>query len=120
MGVRDFLIAMNVDFAIEDLEIARLMARHIRELRREGDSRFLGVRALGFPLASRKHVQLSMNVTLPDLTPVDPILEWVIEQAAQARIRIAGTELIGVIRDIDVPTASRLPIRDQQIVETGP
>lgn len=118
MGVRDFLIAMNVNFASEDLEIARLMARHIRELRREGDTRFLGVRALGFPLASRKLVQLSMNVTLPDLTHVDPILEWVFSQASDARIRTAGCELIGVIRDIDVPTATRLPIKDQQIVET--
>jgi glutamate formiminotransferase len=118
MGVRDFLIAMNVDFATEDLEVARSMAKHIRELRREGDPRFLGVRALGFPLASRKLVQLSMNATLPDITPVDPILEWVLDHAADARIRIAGTELIGVIRDVDIPTATRLPIRDQQIVET--
>jgi len=54
---------------------------------------------------------------LPDLTPIDPILEWAFAQAANARVRVAATELIGVIRDIDVPSASRLPIRDQQIVE---
>jgi len=117
VGVRDFLVAMNVDFGTEDIEIAKLMAKHVRELRREGDPRFLGVRALGFPLASRQQVQLSMNVTLPDLTPIDPILEWAFAQAANARVRVTATELIGVIRDIDVPSASRLPIRDQQIVE---
>jgi len=119
LGVRDFLVAANVDLDTEDLEFARRIAKQIREMRREGDTRFLGVRALGFPLASRKLVQVSMNVTLPDITPIDPILEWILDHAADARIRVANTELVGVIRDIDVPTASRLPIREQQIVETG-
>ena len=119
LGVRDFLVAANVDLGTEDMSVARAFARQIRELRREGDPRFLGVRALGFPLASRNQVQVSLNVTLPDLTPVDPIIEWILDHAADARIRIAGTELIGVIRDVDVRTATRLPIKENQIVVFG-
>ena len=119
LGVRDFLVAMNVDLATEEIEAGRRIAKQIRELRREGDPRFLGVRALGFPLASRKLVQVSLNLTLPDLTPIDPIIQWVLDSAANAKIRVANTELIGVIRDVDVPTATRLPIREQQIVETS-
>jgi glutamate formiminotransferase len=118
VGVRDFLVAMNVDLGTEDIEVAKHLAKHVRELRREGDSRFLGVRALGFPLASRELVQLSMNITLPDLTPIDPIIEWVYDQASDARIRVASTELVGVIRDVDVAAATRLPIREQQIIAT--
>ncbi len=117
LGVRDFLIAMNADLATENISIARNLAKQIRVLRREGDPRFLGVRALGFPLASRKLVQVSLNLTLPDLTSVDPILAWVMEQASEAKVRIANTELVGVIRSCDVATATRLPVREAQIVE---
>ena len=116
VGVRDFLIACNVDLVSEDIAVAQRIAKLIRTLRTDGDPRFLGVRALGLQLASRKLIQVSLNITLPDITPVDPVIEWVFEQAASSKIRIAGTELIGVIRDVDVPTASRLPIREAQIV----
>jgi glutamate formiminotransferase len=119
VGVRDFLIAMNVDLATEDVSMAKQIAKKVRDLRSEGDPRFLGVRALGFQLASRKLVQVSFNVTLPDITQVDPIIEWVMLEASNARVRIANTELIGVIRDLDVPTSSRLPIRESQIVPFG-
>ena len=118
IGVRDFLIAMNADLASEQIDVAKRMARQIRELRREGDPRFLGVRALGLPLASRKMVQVSLDLTLPDLTPVDPIVAWIMDHAADCGVRVAATELVGVIRDIDVTNATRLPIRAEQIVET--
>ncbi len=118
LGVRDFLVAMNANLDTENVEVARQLAREIRDLRREGDERFLGVRALGFYLASRKLAQVSMNLTLPDLTPVDPVLEWIMERATSAGVRVAGTELIGVIRDKDVPTATRLPIKEPQVVST--
>lgn len=119
MGVRDFLIAMNVNLSSEEIDNAKRIAREIRELRREGDPRFLGVRALGFPLASRKLVQVSLNVTLPDLTPVDPILEWLMNRAFELHVAVSGAELIGVIRAKDLATATRLPVRPQQVVETA-
>lgn len=119
VGVRDFLIATNVNLAESDPARARSLAAAIRRLRTEGDPRFLGVRALGLPLASRGDSQVSMNLTLPDLTPVDPIVEWVRQKAADAGVAVVGTELIGVIRDKDVPGAQRLPIRPSQIVKWG-
>ncbi len=119
VGVRDFLIAMNVDLATEDLTVAKQFAKIIRSFRADGDPRFLGVRSLGFQLASRHLVQVSINMTLPDITRVDPIVEWIMQEASRLRIKIANTELVGVIRDIDVPTASRLPIREPQIVTFG-
>lgn len=117
MGVRDFLIAVNVDLETEELLVAREIARRIRTLRLEGDERFLGVRALGFPLASRGITQVSMNLTLPDMTPVDPIIEWIQELALEADVKVAGTELVGVIRERDLMTAERLPIRPEQVVD---
>lgn len=116
LGVRDFLIAMNANVKTEDLSIARGLARRMRRMREEGDARFLGVRALGLPLASRELTQVSMNLTLPDIAAPDPILEWVQGEALAQGAALAGTELIGVIRPCDLPVASRLPVRPEQIV----
>lgn len=118
LGVRDFLIAINVNLDTEDLDVATNLARQIRQLRTEGDNRFLGVRALGLPLASRKLTQVNLNLTLPDLTAVDPIVEWLYEEATKVDVKIANNELVGVIRDVDVPGAGRVPIKPAQIVET--
>jgi glutamate formiminotransferase len=118
MGVRDFLIAMNVNLATDELMVAKELAKRIRTLRLDGDERFLGVRALGFPLTSRGLTQVSINVTLPDLTAIDPIVEWIQRNASDAEVKVAGTELIGVVRTRDVEHASRLPIRPEQIVDS--
>ena len=116
LGVRDFLIAMNVDLQHPEAATARAIARTLRDARQEGDTRLLGVRALGFPLASRRQSQVSLNLTLPDLSPVDPIIEWVVQQAAERAVDVIGTELIGVIRDKDLPTATHLAIQPPQVV----
>ncbi|HTQ11404.1 MAG TPA: hypothetical protein VMI31_15170 [Fimbriimonadaceae bacterium] len=117
VGVRDFLIAVNVNLGIEDPTIAKAIATEIRGLRASGDHRFLGVRALGFPLASQHRSQVSVNLTLPDITSVDPVVEWIMAEAASRKIRFVNTELIGVIRRHDVANASRLVMREAQIVD---
>jgi glutamate formiminotransferase / 5-formyltetrahydrofolate cyclo-ligase len=117
VGVRDFLIAMNVNLASQDLEVARVIAKQIRELRSRGDDRFLGVRALGLPLLSRHQVQISLNLTLPDLVDVDPLIEWIWAEAAKHKVQPAETELIGVIRRADLLGATRLPVRPEQVVD---
>lgn len=118
LGWRDFLIAMNIEFESDDVVFARSLAKRVRTLRAEGDPRFLGVRALGLPLPSKGHCQLSLNLTLPDLTPVDPVIEWVYEQAVARSLRVVGPELIGVIRDVDMEHATRLPVQREQVVVT--
>jgi len=117
MGIRDFLIATNVNLATSELKVATEIAKRIRTLRLDGDERFLGVRALGFPLASKLMTQVSLNLTLPDITSVDPIVEWIYATAREAGVRIAGTELIGVIRERDVLGASRVPFKQEQVVD---
>jgi len=116
MGWRDFLIAMNVNLRDSSGESAQRIAKRLRDNRNRGDAPFLGVRALGFLLASREMSQVSINVTLPDITPVDPILRYVIDMAAELETEVAWTELIGVIRDRDLPHATLLPVRQEQII----
>jgi glutamate formiminotransferase / 5-formyltetrahydrofolate cyclo-ligase len=116
VGVRDPLIAVNVNMTGADPVAAQAIAQEIRALRASGDNRFLGVRALGFSLASVEQSQVSLNLTLPDITAVDPIIEWVLEQIVNRGRRFTSAELVGVIREGDVPNASRLPIKEPQIV----
>jgi glutamate formiminotransferase len=120
LGVRDFLIALNVDLNTEILDVAQDIAREIREYRADGDPRFLGVRALGIALESRHLTQVSMNLTLPDSTPIDPIIDWIETRAAEEGILVASTELIGVIRDRDLINATELHVDPRQVVKVPP
>ena len=118
LGWRDFLVAMNFDLDTNEIVLVKRLAKKVRALRAAGDPRFLGVRSLGLPLPSRNQCQLSINLTLPDLTPVDPVVEWVQEHCVSQGVRIVGSELIGVIRDVDMEHATRLPVNSEQVVRT--
>ncbi|MCW5941456.1 MAG: hypothetical protein KIS66_04445 [Fimbriimonadaceae bacterium] len=120
LGHRDFLVAANANLATADVSVAKGIAKEIRTRRSEGDLRFVGVRALGFYLASRESAQVSFNLTLPDLTLVDPIVDWIADTARSHGTRIAETELIGVIRTRDLVGASSMPVKPPQIVDGGP
>jgi glutamate formiminotransferase len=119
-GVRDFLIGFNVNLKPIERAAARSVACRIRDLRREGDPRFLGVRTMGLSLATRGLCQVSVNSTLPDLAKIDPIVDFVIVEASKQGLVYAGSELIGVIRERDLPSATHLPVRPEQIVDGEP
>jgi len=114
MGRRSFLIALNLNLPTDDLTIARHVARAIRVQREAGNPMFAGVRALGFRLESQGKTQVSMNLTQPDETAIDPILDWIEWVAGMA----GEPELIGVIRTRDLAGASRLVINPNQIADT--
>jgi glutamate formiminotransferase len=111
LGVRDWLIAMNVNLAEGRLTEARAIAAEMRVQRDMGDSRFVGVRALGLPLNRRRLTQVSMNLTKPNEVTPDKIIDWI-----DQRENVVETQLIGVIRELDLPGATRLLIRQEQIV----
>lgn len=115
LGVRDWLIAMNVNLEPDRLAEARAIAGEMRVQREMGDTRFVGVRALGLPLNRRNLTQVSMNLTEPDLTNPDEIVRWIGD-----RDTVVGTELIGVIRKQDLPNATRMPCQTQQVTDLGP
>ena len=114
IGVRDFLLAVNLNFAESEMKLIRHLARSVRDLRESGDQAFVGVRALAFHLEQQKIAQLSLNLTRPDETSVDEICAWVSDQTDCT----FSTELIGVIRDVDLPRATLLEPLPAQIVPT--
>ncbi len=93
VGARQILIAFNINLKSTDLDLARSIARRIRE----SSGGFPNVKALGLPLMSRNLVQVSMNLTDYRRTSPHVVYEEVKRQAAERGVEIDGIELIGLI-----------------------
>jgi glutamate formiminotransferase len=93
VGARNFLIAWNVNLASADLQAARDIARAIRE----SSGGLPAVKALGLPLVSRGQVQVSVNLTDHQRTPLHRVFEAISSEATKRGIAISGTEIIGLI-----------------------
>lgn len=93
LGVRKLLIAWNVFLASTDLTLAQAIARRIRTR----DGGFAALRALGFYLAHRQQVQISMNLLDFEQTPMHKIMDAIRAQAAAANVNVSGSEFIGLV-----------------------
>ena len=102
IGARAVLIAFNVELATGDLTVARDIALAIRE--RNGGLRTL--RALGLRLRDDL-VQVSLNVTAYDDTPLHRVVELISDLAEKRGVRIAASELIGCLPRAAVERAAR-------------
>ncbi len=92
LGVRDFLIAYNVNLKTGDLKIAKDIARKIRF----SSGGFPYVKALGFRLSAQV-VQVSMNLTNFRVTSVKDVFEVVSIECEKRGVEILESEVIGLI-----------------------
>lgn len=93
VGARKFLIAWNINLNTTDLLAARAIASQIRE----ANGGLPAVKALGLPLDSRHQVQVSINLTDFETTPLHEVFGVVAHLCERRGIEIAGSELIGMI-----------------------
>ena len=93
VGARRPLIAFNVDLADAGVEDARAIASAIRER----DGGFPGVRALGLDLPGAGRVQVSMNVEDWEASALHEILARIDGEASARGVRVAGSELVGLM-----------------------
>lgn len=93
VGARPVLIAFNANLGSTDLALAKAIARKVRAR----DGGLPEVKALGFELAERHQVQVSMNLTDYRTTPVHRALEAVRAEAERAGVRVTDTEVVGLI-----------------------
>lgn len=93
IGARPPLIAFNVNLHSTDLGVARSIARVIRK----SNGGIPHLKAIGVELASRRMVQVAMNLTDYQATPIHVAFEAVRAQAALQGVGIAGSELIGLV-----------------------
>jgi glutamate formiminotransferase len=93
VGAREPLVAFNVNLGTTDLEIAKKIASAIRFS--NGGFRF--VKAKGFDIKEKGYVQVSMNLTKYNGTPVFRVYEAIKAEADRYGVPIIGSEVIGLI-----------------------
>lgn len=93
VGARPFLIAFNVVLHSHDIAVARQIAKAIRA--RNGGLPFL--KALGFRLATRNCVQVSMNLVNYEVTGMDAAYDAVAREAQALGVEIDSTEIVGLV-----------------------
>lgn len=93
VGVRRPLIAFNVNLRAEHVDVAREIARLVRER----DGGFPGVRALGLDLPSAGLVQVSMNVTDWEAAALHDIVSRITAEAEARGADVVGSELVGLM-----------------------
>jgi glutamate formiminotransferase len=93
IGARMALIAYNINLATDRLDVAKKIAAAIRHS--SGGYRF--VKAAGFKLDDRGIVQVSMNLTNYEKTPIFRVFETVKREAARYGVSILESEIVGLV-----------------------
>jgi glutamate formiminotransferase len=113
VGARPFLIAWNVNLASEDVELAKRIARRVRES--GGGLRRLQANGFRVEEPERGHpvrAQVSMNLLDFAVTPLWRAWDAVSELAAEDGVEAIESELIGLVplaALLDVAEHARLP-----------
>jgi glutamate formiminotransferase len=87
------LTAFNINLTTRDVEIARIIAKKIRE----SSGGFQFVKAIGLALASRDCTQVSCNFVNFAQTPFDEVWAAVVQEAARLGTTVSASQLIGFV-----------------------
>jgi glutamate formiminotransferase/formiminotetrahydrofolate cyclodeaminase len=93
VGARFPLIAYNIYLNTSDVKIAQVIARAIRFS--GGGLRY--VKALGFEIKERSQVQVSINLTNYEGTPVFRVFEMVAREAQRYGVSVVSSEIVGLV-----------------------
>jgi glutamate formiminotransferase len=102
IGARMPLIAYNINLATNRLDVAKKIAAAIRQS--SGGYRF--VKAMGITLADRGIVQVSMNLTNYEKTPIFRVFETVKREAARYGVAILESEIVGLVPSAALTSAA--------------
>jgi glutamate formiminotransferase len=103
VGARPFLIAYNINLETPDVELAKRIARRVRE----SGGGLPKLQANGFFIEELGRAQVSMNVLDFRVTPLWRVWETVRAEAAEDGIELHESELIGL-----APLAAFLDVAD--------
>jgi glutamate formiminotransferase len=93
IGARMPLIAYNINLNTDRLDVAKKIAAAIRH----SSGGFRYVKAAGFDLKDRGIVQVSMNLTNYEKTPIFRVFETVKREAERYGVSILESEIVGLI-----------------------
>ena len=111
MGVRDFLLAYNINLESKDVAIAKTIASRVRESGNPGLLK--GVKAIGWWMEAYQCVQVSTNIV--DIAHVDLkfVFDTVRDEAAKFDVEVKTSELIGLIPEMLVKRAGKQILPDE-------
>ncbi len=118
MGARKFLIAYNVNLDTQEVEIAREIAKLIREK----DGGFPAVKALGFEIKDQGIVQVSINLCDFEKSNMDVVFRKVKEEAKKRGVKVLGSEIYGMVprtalEGVDLEELQLIDFKKDQILE---
>ncbi len=93
VGARPPLIAFNVNLGTTNLQIAKNIAKGLRE----SSGGLMNVQAMGVDLAAQEMVQVSMNLLDYTKTPIHRAYELVRVEAERHGVPVVGSEIIGLV-----------------------
>jgi glutamate formiminotransferase len=108
VGARIPLIAYNVNLKTTDLQVAKDIARTVRA----SSGGLPNVKALGFELADRGLVQVSMNLTDYRVTNMWKVFTVIRDEANKRGIAVEASEIVGTI-----PLAAAVGLIKDAIIE---
>src|SRR5258705_11789510 len=119
IGARMPLIAYNINLNTNRLEVAKKIAAAVRFS--SGGFRF--VKAMGVTLADRGIVQVSMNLTNYEKTPILRVFEAVKREAERHGVNVLESEIVGLVPSAALIAAAEsslqlTAIRRDQLLET--
>jgi glutamate formiminotransferase len=119
IGARMPLIAYNINLNTDRLEVAKKIAAAVRFS--SGGFRF--VKAMGVTLADRGLVQVSMNLTNYEKTPILRVFEAVKREAERYGVSVLESEIVGLVPsnalvDVALSTLQLADFKKNQILET--
>jgi len=108
VGARIPLIAYNVNLKTTDLQVAKEIAKTIRA----SSGGLPNVKALGFELADRGLVQVSMNLTDFRVTNIWKVFNVIRDEARRRGVEVEASEIVGTI-----PLAAAVGVVKDAVVE---
>jgi glutamate formiminotransferase len=118
VGARMALIAYNINLATDRLDVAKKIAAAIRH----SSGGFRYVKAAGFRLDDRGLVQVSMNLTNYEKTPIYRVFEVVKREAERYGVAVLESEIVGLVPSAALTAATRFYLQldgfsDDQVLE---
>lgn len=118
IGARMPLVAYNINLNTNRLDVAKKIASAVRHS--SGGLRF--VKAMGVDLADRGIVQVSMNLTNYEKTPIFRVFEMVRREAARYGVMVLESEIVGLVPNAALTSAAEFYLqladfRAEQVLE---
>jgi glutamate formiminotransferase len=102
VGARMPLIAYNINLASDRLDVAKRVAAAVRHS--SGGLRH--VKALGLALEARGIVQVSMNLTNHEQSPIFRVFDLVQREAARYGVQVLESEIVGLVPEAALLSAA--------------